>query len=238
MSQQFRISDYSRYFSQKQKVCLINRSAEHNSEIYESMSGIVISSRMNELELMITHAGHGTGLDAVGKATYTLTSESLGSGFQVQADLIGVVDALLQFRLHGTLEMFQRRNAPRIALATKVFQLRGTFPLAFFRKEWHRVLEYLRNDGDLPGLDLQEMAINLSVGGIGLSVAADAPPTPLSIFFIALDEGVPVCTLAERVWEKNVGERVSCGLRYISILKADQERINRRVLASAGDFFR
>lgn len=227
MSHHSNISDYSRYFSLRQKVCLVNMSAERNSEIYESLSGVVTSSGMSTLELMITHGGHGTHDDEVGRATYKLTSEALGSGIQVLADLTGIVAGnIFQFRMHGTLEMFQRRVVPRVEFSAPIFHLRGNFPLAFFKKEWKRVMDHLRNNSVLPGLVLQETEINLSAGGIGFTVDAIKQPTPLSMFFVALDEGMPVCALAETVWEQRVDEVLRCGFRFILILKTDQERIN------------
>ena len=227
MSHHSHINDYSRYFSQRQKVFLVNMSTERNSEIYESLSGVVTSSSLASLELMITHGGHGTHDDEIGRATYKLISEALGSGIQVLADLTGIVDGnVFQFRMHGTLEMFQRRIVPRVAFSAPIFHLRGNFPLAFFRKEWKRVMDHLRNNGELPGLVLQETEINLSAGGIGLTVDEKKQSTPLSMFFVALDEGLPVCALAETVWEQRVDEGLRYGFRFIHILKADQERIN------------
>ena len=227
MSHDSQISDYSRYFSQKQKVYLVNMSAERNNEIYESLSGVVTYSGMDSLNVLITHSGHGTHDDEVGRATYKLTSEALGSGIQVLADLVGIVSGnIFQFRMHGTLEMFQRRIVPRVDLSARIFQLRGNHPLALFRKEWNRIMERLRNDEALPGLVLQETEINLSAGGIGLTVDANNRPTPLSMFFIALDEGQPVCALAETVWQQREDEGLRCGFRFIQILKSDQERIN------------
>lgn len=227
MSNHSQNSDYSRYFTLRQKVYLVNMSVERNSEIYESLSGVVTSSGVDSLELMITHGGVGTYNDEVGRATYKLTSEALGSGIQVLADLTGIVaDNILQFRMHGALEMFQRRIVPRVELSARIFHLRGNFPLAFFRKEWKRVMDHLRNNSVLPGLVLQEAKINLSAGGIGLTVDEVKRPTPLSMFFVAVDEGLPVCALAESVWERRVDEGLRCGFRFIHILKADQERIN------------
>jgi len=228
MSTHSHTSDYSRYFSLRQKVYLVNMSAERNSAIYESLSGVVTSSGIDSLELLITHSGQGTHDDEVGVATYKLTSEALGSGIQVLADLIGITaGTVFKFRMHGTLEMFQRRDVTRIELSARIFHLRGNFPLAFFRKEWKRVMDHLHNNSVLPGLVLQETRINLSAGGIGLTVDANNRPTPLSMFFISLDEGVPVCALAETIWERGADEGLlRCGFRFIHILKSDQERIN------------
>lgn len=220
-------SDYSRYFSLRQKVYLVNMSAERNSEIYESLSGVVTSSGIDSLELMITHCGPDSHHDEVGRATYKLSSEALGSGIQVLADLTGIVAGnVFQFCMHGTLEMFQRRSVSRVEFSARIFHLRGNFPLAFFKKEWRRVMDHLRNNSVLPGLVLQETGINLSAGGIGLTVDEQHRPTPLSMFFIALDDGLPVCSIAETVWEGRVDEELRCGFRFIHILKADQERIN------------
>ena len=227
MSHHSHISDYSRYFSLRQKVYLINMSTERNGEIYESLSGVVTSRGRDSLELMITHGGDGAFDDEIGRATYKLTSEALGSGIQVLADLIGIVSGtIFQFRMHGTLEMFQRRLATRIEFSARIFHLRGNFPLSFFKKEWKRVMDHLYANGVLPGLVLQEAEINLSAGGTGLAVGTNNRPTPLSMFFVALDEALPVCALAETIWEKGVDERLHCGFRFIHILKADQERIN------------
>lgn len=228
MSPHSHCNDYSRYFSPRQKVYLVNMSETRNSDIYESLSGVVTKSGVDSLELMITHGGHGSHDSEVGKVTYKLTSEALGSGIQVLADLVGIAAGNnFQFRMHGTLELFQRRVVPRADLSTKMFQLRGSFPLAFFKKEWRRVMDHLRSNGVLPGLVLQETDINLSAGGIGITVDTNNRPTPLSMFFIELDDGLPVCALAETVWEQHVEEGFRCGFRFIHILKSDQERINR-----------
>lgn len=225
------IGDYSRYFSLRQKVCLVNMSAQRDSEIYESLSGLVTFSSKNTVELMVTHGGQGAHDDEIGMATYKLTSEALGSGIQVLADLTGIVSGnIFQFRMHGALEMFQRRIVPRIELSVPFFHLRGNFPLASFKKEWRRVMDHLRKNGTLSGLMLQETEINLSAGGVGFTVEAIKQPTPLAMFFIALDDRLPVCALAETVWEQRVDEdKLRCGFRFIQILKADQERINSRI---------
>ncbi|MEI6209450.1 MAG: PilZ domain-containing protein [Desulfuromonadales bacterium] len=222
------ITDYSRYFSQRQKVYLVNMSAERNSEIYESLSGIVTSSSLDTLELMITNGGHTTLDQEAGSVTYKVTSEALGGGIQVLADLSGIIaENIFQFRMHGTLEMFQRRIVSRVELSARIFQRCGNFPLAFFKKEWKRVMDHLSNNGVLAGLVMQHTEINLSAGGIGLTVDATKKPTPFSMFFVEIDKDLPVCALAETAWEKGVDERLRCGFRFIHILKADQERINR-----------
>ncbi|MGB9081746.1 MAG: PilZ domain-containing protein [Desulfuromonadaceae bacterium] len=227
MSLHSHISDYSRYFCPRQKVYLVNMSAERDNDIYESLSGVVTSSSMDSLELMIAHGGNGTHGDDAGKTTYKLTSEALGSGIQALADLTGIVSGnIFQFRIHGTLEMFQRRVVPRIEFTARIYQRCGNYPLVFFRNEWKRVMDHQRTNGVLPRLVLKETEINLSAGGIGFTVDSENRPTPLSMLFVELGEGLPVCALAEIIWEQKVGESRRYGFRFICILKADQERIN------------
>lgn len=230
MSSQSQTNDYSRYFSLRQKVCLVNMSAGRNTQIYESLSGIVTSSDRDLLGLQIVHDGAFTLDEGSDQTTYKLTSEAMGNGIQVLADLIEIVsDNIYKFRMHDTLEMFQRRIAPRVEFPANIFQLNGNFSLAVFKKKWKQVMDHLNSSGVLPGLVLKMTPINLSAGGIGFTAEATIQVTPLSMFFIALDEGLPVCALAEIVWEQRTNEGLRCGFRFIHILKTDQERINRYI---------
>ena len=230
MPDQFHNSDYSRYFALRQKVYLVNMSADRNSDVYESLSGVVTFSGMNMVELMVTYGAHDA---EAGCVTYKLTTEALGSGIQVLADLTDVVAGnIFKFRMHGTLEMFQRRIVPRIEFSAPAFFLHRKSTLAFYKKEWKRIMDNLRNNIVLPGLVLSDTAINLSAGGLGLTVDAASRPTPISMVFIALDDGLPVCALTETVWEQRVDEGFRCGFRFIHILKSDQERINNCISES------
>lgn len=216
-------SDYSRYFSLRQKVYLVKMSEERDSDVYESLSGVVTSSKVDMVELMVTYGAH----DEAGSTTFKLTSEAFGSGIQVLAELTGVAGGnLFQFRMHGAMEMFQRRVVPRIELTAPIFQLCRNSTLTIFKKEWKRVMGQFKDNGALPGLTLKETEINLSAVGIGFTVDATNRPTPISMFFVTVDDGLPVCALAEMVWEQRVEEVLRCGFRFIHILKADQERIN------------
>lgn len=227
MSVNAKIIDYSRYFSLRQKVYLVKMSAEQSSEIYESLGGVVISSALDKLELMVSYSSVE---DEVEKSTYKLTTEVFGSGIQVLGDLTGIIDGnIFQFQMRGAMEMFQRRSVSRAEFSTSFFHLRGNFPLAAFKKEWRRVMSHLADNGSLPGLVMKETLINLGAGGMGFTVDESKKPTPLSMFFIGMDEGLPVCALGETVWEQGVAEGLRCGFRFIHILKADQERINNCV---------
>jgi hypothetical protein len=225
------ISDYSRYFCPGQKVYLVNMSEERNNDLYESLSGVVTSSSKNLLELTIAHGETGAVAAETGVITYKLTSETLGSGIQVLADLTETgAGNLCQFRIHGTLELFQRRIVSRAEFSASIFHISKKMSLTAFKKEWQRVCSHLTDTGELPGLVLRDTRIDLSAGGIGLTVDSDKRPLPLSMFFIGMDEGLPVCALAETVWDQRVEGGLRCGFRFVHILKADQQRIDNKVV--------
>lgn len=223
-------ANFTRYFSQKQKVYLINVSPERDSEVYDSLSGTVTGCSADTIEVMIPHYGPGQQHVEAGKTSFKLTSEALGSGIQVLADLTGIISGnVFQLRLHGLMEMFQRRVVSRIEFVACIYQVCGNYSLNHFKKEWKRAAAHLRTHGHLPGLALQKVTINLSAGGIGFVVDPGKRPTAISLFIFSLEEDPPVCALAETVWEKRLDEGLRCGFRFISILKSDQERINNFV---------
>ena len=227
MSNNTLVSDYSRYFGLRQKVYLVNMSADRDSGLYESLSGVVVASGMNVIKLMVTHSACE---DSAEGTTYKLTSEALGSGIQVLADLVAIEPGnVFECRMHGTLELFQRRTSPRVDLSAPIFHLNRNNSLAFFKKEWKRIMDKLNNNIVLPGLDLLETGINLSASGIGITLEATNRPTPISMFFLELDKGLPICVLAETIWERRMEDGLRCGFRFIHILKVDQERINNCV---------
>ncbi len=227
-------TDYSRYFALRQKVVLINMSEERDKAHFESLSGYVVARHADIIELHIPYPvdydHFGT---ATGRTSYKLTSESLGNGIQVMTDLIKVLAGnIFQLQLRGNLELFQRRAAPRVDTTVKLFNLRRDLSLSFLRKEWKRIVAYMKSKGLPPAITLNDTPVNLSIGGIRISIETAANPSPLSIFFIDVEDSLPpVCTLAETVWSKQEHDELVCGHRFIQILKSDQERIGRYVQA-------
>ena len=225
-------TDYSRYFVLRQKATLINMSEDRDREHFESLSGYVVARHADIIEMHIPYpVDYDTFGAAEGKTSYKLTSESLGNGIQVMTDLIKVITGnIFQLRLRGTLELFQRRAAPRVDTSVKLFNLRRDLSLTFLRKEWKRLVEYIKLKGLPPTVVLRDTPVNLSAGGIRLSIGTTNQPLPLSLFFFDFDDGLPpVCVLAETVWNKPENGELICGHRFIQILKSDQERISRYV---------
>jgi c-di-GMP-binding flagellar brake protein YcgR len=163
--------------------------------------------------------------------TYKLTSESMGDGIQIIADLVSVTaNNVFHLKLQGSLEMYQRRQSPRIDTTIKEFQIRRDTSLAVYRKEFKRIMDAMCAKGIRPNLKLEDAPVNLSVGGLRIAVETQEQVSPLSMFFLDLDAGRPlVCAVAELVWKRHVKDKLVCGYRFMQINKSDQERISRFV---------
>lgn len=225
-------ADFSRYFAVKQRAYLINISEERDREQYESLSGTIVSCIGNSIAVQIPYAtGLESPADSLRRTTYKLTSESMGDGIQIMADLEKITENnVFHLQLHGNLEMFQRRKAPRIDTTIKVFQIRRDTSLAIYRKEFKRIMDCMITQGIRPNLTLLETPINLSAGGMQIAIEASEPATRISMFFLDLDPGRSlVCAVAELIWIRHEKEKLVCGYRFIQIRKTDQERISHYV---------
>ena len=226
-------ADFSRYFALKQRAYLINISEERDKNQYESLSGFIVSIVGDSIAVQIPYAiGQAPDTNAR-QTTYKLTSEALGQGIQIMADLVSVAENnVFHLKLHGTMEMYQRRQTPRIDTTIKIFQIRRDNSLAVYRKEFRRIKDGMNTKGARPNITLQEQPINLSAGGIRITMEGSEQAFPLSMFFLDLDARQPlVCAVAELVWIRHEKDNLVCGYRFVQIHKTDQERISRYVLA-------
>lgn len=224
-------TDFSRYFTVKQRAYLINISEERDREQFESLSGVIVTCSGNSITLQIPYAIGQAPDTAAGRSTYKLTSEAMGHGFQIMADLVRVEENnIFHLKLHGSLEMYQRRQTPRIDTTVKIFQIRRDTSLAVYRKEFRRIMDGMNTKGARPNITLLEHPINLSAGGIRIAIEAQEPVSPLSMFFLDLDPSqLLVCAVAELVWVRHENNKLVCGYRFMQIHKTDQERISRYV---------
>lgn len=226
--------NYSRYFIPNQKVSLINMTEGRNREHFESLSGHVVASQGDNFEIQLLYPIEPeTSTSPEKRMSFKLTSEAMGSGIQVMADLLKIgFGNVIHLRLRDNLEIFQRRKSPRIDTTINLLQLRKDLPIFSFRREWSRIMEHLQAKGLPPNFVLQEAPVNLSNAGIRHRIDLQMNPSGLSMFFIDVDDGLlPVCALAEMVWKRADKNELVCGHRFIHIQKADQERLNRHIQA-------
>jgi hypothetical protein len=220
--------DISKYFNNKQKVFLINVSETRDKDLYESLSGAIVGRTRDSIALQIPYPTEYTSpADESRRHTFKLTSEAMGNGIQVIADLIRVEPGnIFHLRILSNIEMYQRRQVPRIDTTIKLFQIQRNSSLDVYRREFLRIRTQIMNQGVPPNLAMQEAAINLGVGGIRVECEARVNPSLLSMFFVGLyDNEIPVCALGELVWSRVENNIRMCGYRFIQISKTDQERI-------------
>jgi hypothetical protein len=221
--------DLSKYFNHKQKVFLINVSENRDQELYESLSGAIVGRTRNSIALQIPYPTEYTSpANESRKHTFKLTSEAMGNGIQAIADLIRVESGnIFHLRLLSNIEMYQRRQVPRIDTTIKLFQIQRNSSLDVYRKEFLRIRAQIMSQGVPTNLAMQDAAINLGVGGIRVECEARVNPSLLSMFFIGLnDNEIPVYALGDLVWSRLENDMRMCGYRFIQISKTDQERIN------------
>lgn len=224
--------DYSRYFPLEKRAYLINISEGRDREQFESLSGIIAERGGDTVTLKIPYA---TELESpppgAPPVTYKLSTASLGGGVQILADLVRITSGnMFHLKLRGNMEFYQRRQTPRFDTTTKLFQIRQGHSLAMYRKEYRRIVDYMKNRGIPANLELCETPVNLSAGGVRISIEISESPSQLSLLFFDLADGhTPVCAVAELVWNRNEGGVQMCGLRFVQISKADQERLNLHI---------
>lgn len=223
-----------KYFNLRQRVFLIDISEDRDRGMYESLSGTIVGRGRDSLSLQFPYSTGATNPEnGACRRIFKITTETLGNGIQVAADLERVeAGTTFHLRLRSNLEMYQRFRAPRIDATTGLFQMQCPNSLDSCRDEFRRIAEQMKSHGVPDSIRLQGTAINLGVGGIRVALAAGVSPSPLSLFFLDLDdEGIPVCALADLVWSCHRGGKRECGYRFIRISKSDQARINAHIQA-------
>ena len=227
-------ADFSRYFAVKQRAYLINISEGRDREQYESLSGTIVSISGDAIALQIPYATEQVSPESgAPQTTYKLTSEAMGSGIQILADLVRVTaNNVFHLKLRGNLEMYQRRQTLRVDTSVRLFQIRRDASLAVYRKEFRRIMDHLKTQGVPANLQLMTTAVNLSAGGLRCPIDLQESAAPLTMFFLELEADQPlVCAVAELAWNLHEAGKLLCGHRFVQIRKADQERLNRHVLS-------
>lgn len=222
--------DMGKYFKLKQRVYLINVSENRDRERFESLSGTIVGRGGDSIAIQVCYP---TDCSDQGGESFKLTTETMGNGIQVLADLVRVESGnVFHLKLCSNLEMYQRRQVPRADLNVRLLQIQGNRSLEAYRKEYQRLSEQIMNRGLPPDFRMQEATINLGAGGLRVCFEARVTPSPLSLFCIDIGDGeVPVCAMGDLVWERFEREHRMCGYRFILISKLDQQRIHSHTLA-------
>ncbi len=132
-------------------------------------------------------------------------------------------------KLNSGLQMFQRRISERYDCKLGIRFSRAAKTLLTMREIWERNLAVLHSpEAPLIFDGFKPARINISSGGIRLSIKPPANQGDLCLILINLEDGKPpVCAITEVVWLCIQDENtVTAGMRFINILGNDQQRID------------
>lgn len=166
--------------------------------------------------------------------TFCLLSNALGLGIQLTAKLQELVGrSVIRVTPNGDMEVFGRRKFLRSDITVGIFCKRGPGTLRSYRTQWNAAIKSLAAGTAIPpGFSPARVEINLSAGGLAMHLSPQAAIAELCIVLLELGDGnQPVIALCEVVWlEMGESGKQMSGLRFVEIMKTDQERINNVVI--------
>lgn len=225
---------YSKYFKSGQEVLLLNMS-EDSPKQTESITSHLLRCTDTHIDLTLPYAVADIHDIPFAPGTkFCLLSNALGLGIQLTGHLQEVVGrSVIRIKPHDALEVFGRRKFLRAELTVGVFCKRGPGTLRTYRTQWNAALKSLAAGTAFPpGFSPARVTANVSAGGIAITLSPPAAIAELCLVLLdILDGGQPIIALCEVMWTEmtNSGQQTA-GLRFAQVLKADQERINNKVM--------
>ncbi len=222
--------NFQRYFRPEQQLLLRVDNDVHQDGRTELMTVYVVSSEENSLVVSLAY-----GADAVDQypfrsdMTFQITTEALGMGIRATGLFVKKIDgSRFSISLKDDLQMFQRRISQRLDCQLGIRFSRAAKTLQTMREIWERNLEVLYSpEAPLIFEGFNSVRVNISSGGIRLTIKPPANQGELCLVLINLEDGKPpICAIAEVVWVcMQDEESVTAGMRFINILGDDQQRI-------------
>lgn len=226
---------FQRYFKSGQQLLLKATNKKHDGRT-ELISVLVSALNNDHLVVSLPY-----GADAVDQypfennSNFEITTEAFGLGVMATGAFEKRLDGnRFSLKLDPDLEMFQRRISQRYDCKLGIRFSRAAKTLQTMREIWEKNLEVI-NKPEAPVLfdGFQEVPVNISAGGIRLTIKPPANQGELCLILINLNDGKPpVCTIAEVVWTCSPDESImTAGMRFINILEDDQYRIDAFITA-------
>lgn len=223
--------NYQRYFKSEQQLLLKVVSDINQNGRTELMTVYVVSCDDDALIVSLPY-----GEDAVDQypfkeeMPFELTAEALGMGIRTTAIFTGKVSSnQMSLKITSELQVFQRRISQRLDCKLGIRFSRAAKTLQTMREIWERNLAVLHSpEAPIIFDGFKQAKVNISSGGIRLSIKPPANQGELCLILANLDDGKPpVCAIAEIVWSCVEDEAaVSAGMRFLNILGEDQQRID------------
>lgn len=232
--------NFQRYFKPEQQILLRVDNANNQENRTELLTVYVISSEQNTLIVSLPY-----GADAVDQypfhkdLLFEITTESLGMGVRASGSFVKKISGnQFALTLNPDLQMFQRRISQRLDCQLGIRFSRAAKTLQTMREIWERNLEVLYSpEAPLIFEGFKSSRVNISSGGIRLSITPPANQGELCLILINLEDGKPpICAIAEVVWSCMQDDvAVTAGMRFINILGDDQQRIDQYIHKSTSN---
>lgn len=226
--------NFQRYFKPEQQILLRVDNDINQDGRTELMTVYVVSAEKNSLIVSLPY-----GADAVDQypfhkdLPFEITTESLGMGIRATGTFTRKIDGnKFELNLNADLQMFQRRISQRLDCQLGVRFSRAAKTLQTMREIWERNLEVLYSpEAPLIFDGFKNSRVNISSGGIRLSIKPPANQDELCLILINLEDGKPpICAIAEVVWSCMQDDvAITAGMRFINILSDDQQRIDHYI---------
>jgi len=224
---------YQHYFKAGQQLLIKIKKSATAEEHTELMTAFVSSL---ERDILIISLSHPYGDNAANQyplndeRTFEITTESMGLGVRVEATFIEVIDGTkFALKFCTGIEMFQRRLHKRYDCNLGIRFSRSAKTLQTMRTIWKKNIEVLRSpEAPLVYDNFKKSHVNISSEGIRFTIKAPASQGDICLILINLnDSKPPICAITEIVWTCMLDNDVAitAGMRFISVLSADQERI-------------
>ncbi|MBD1399672.1 PilZ domain-containing protein [Pelovirga terrestris] len=159
-----------------------------------------------------------------------VTTDVMGMGARVSGRLEKKLsNKQFSIILNYDMSLFQRRVKERLDCDLGIRFSRGARTLPAMRAIWEKNLTVLYGpEAPLIFQGFRSCRVNISAGGIRFAMKPAANQGDLCLILVHLDDNKPpVCSIAEVVWSCMIGEdAATTGMRFINILKEDQDRID------------
>lgn len=223
---------FTRYFKQGQQVLLRLHPNDNQSGTVEALSATVETLESNAFELALPYQSKGGEEYPLAPRTpVELTSEALGLGVRLTGTFEERVSANhIRVSLNDDLQIFQRRQCPRLDLTAGVRYSRGKGALRSFHQQWEKTSAAIAK-----GLPLEKLgtfprcSVNLSESGVRFRLKAPTQVAELCLLLLQLEPDTPpVCALAEVVWiDSEISDgRQTAGLRFMNLSEKDRGTIS------------
>ncbi len=226
---------YQRYFKNGQRLLLTPLDLPDSAERTELLTAFMEGGDEDRYTLILPYAEDATEQYPFTEGmSFQISSEALGLGIRVTSTLQEKIDGKrLAMKINPDLQMFQRRNQPRLDCVLGIRFTRGQGNLKSLRNTWEKNVQVLQSpNAQVNQEGFNNCQLNLSAGGVRFALRAPANPADLCLMLINLkDDKPPICALAEIIWSRPEQDEsiLSAGMRFINILATDQQRIERYI---------